>query len=261
MKKVLILSLISICAFAEEPTREPTLDSTPATLSPDVAKLSEAFGHLIGKNLHSIGLNFDVAQVSKGLKDASEGKQSPMTEVEWIQAIAAVNEAAYKQMAQRNLAHAEEFLAKNKTAPGVTDLENGKLQYKIEKEGTGPEVDEQSAPLIRFTGKFLDGTVFASAPEEDRIDLAEDSSILIPGFKAALIGMKEGEKRIVYIHPDLGFKKVKDDHVNSLVTFEIEVVKAHSNPEEPLDALSPTTPSVKGNPEIASPFLEQKMLR
>lgn len=58
----------------------------------DVAKVSEAMGHIIGKNLDSLGLDFDLDAIVKGLKEESEGKSSPLNEDECIQAIATMQE-------------------------------------------------------------------------------------------------------------------------------------------------------------------------
>lgn len=63
-----------------------------ATEHADVAKISEAMGHIIGKNLEILGLDFDLHAVVKGLQDESEGKLSPMDEEECIQAIASLQE-------------------------------------------------------------------------------------------------------------------------------------------------------------------------
>lgn len=266
-----ILCLISPFAFAEEPaapvgtpaaTSETTIaveSSAPATKTPDVAKISQALGQLMGKNLDSMGVKFDIAKVIEGLRDASMGRDPMMTEAECIEAITAVHKAHFEEIAAENLKKAEEFLTKNQTVAGVKDLEPGKVQYKVEKEGSGPVVDDKSAPLVRYTGKFIDGTAFESSREEDRIDLAEEE--LIPGFRKGLIGMKEGEKRTVYIHPEMGYG-AKDYHLppNSLLTFEIEVIKADSPIEKPLDSLS-TMPHAKGNPEIAQPFENTKAVR
>src|SRR5690242_4474455 len=79
----------------------------------DVAKVSEAFGHLIGKNLQNIGVKFDIAQVIKGLQDATAGKESPMTEMECVQAITSVQEKLFKEQSQENLQKAEVFLQDN----------------------------------------------------------------------------------------------------------------------------------------------------
>ena len=233
---IAVLCLVSSLAFAQE--------------AADVSKISEAFGHLIGKNLESMGLKFDIARVIKGLQDASEGRDAPMTEMECVQAITSVQEAAFKEMASDNLKKAEEFLVQNSTAEGVQVVEPGRLQIRIEKEGTGTVVNENSSPLIRYVGKFLDGTVFGASKEDEIINLDET----IPGFSKGLLGMKEGEKRLLFIHPDFGYGTSGYIPPNSLLTFEIEVVKASAPYVEPLDSLSPT-------PEIAGPLHEPKAVR
>jgi peptidylprolyl isomerase len=221
---------------------------------PNVERISEAFGHLLGKNLDGMGMKFDIAKVIKGLQDASEGKTAPMSETECVQAITAAQESAFKETASENLKEAEQFLATNKEASDVKTLEEGKLQYKVTHEGKGAVVDENSTPLIRYTGKFLNGTVFGASKEEEVVHLDET----IPGFSKGLLGMKEGEKRTLFIHPNLGYGTHGYLPPNSLLTFEIEVVQAHAPHVETLDAL---TPKSKDNPEIATPFEEPKVIR
>ena len=53
----------------------------------DLVKVSEALGHMIGKNLDTFGLDFDLEAVVKGLKDENEGIDSPLTEDECKEAI------------------------------------------------------------------------------------------------------------------------------------------------------------------------------
>jgi len=255
MKKLLSLLLcIGFLSAEEKVIIEP--QETQAN-EPNVEKISEAFGHLLGKNLESMGMKFDIAKLVKGLQDASEGKAAPMTEMECIQAIATAQEIVYKEAAAENLKEAESFLATNKTASGVQVLEEGKLQYTVTHEGKGASIDENSSPLIRYTGKFLDGSVFGASTEDELFHLDES----LPGLKKGLLGMKEGEKRTLFIHPDLGFGTRGALPPNSLLTFEIEVVQANAPHAESLDALSTTTPKSKGNPEIASPFEEPKVIR
>jgi len=224
---------------------------------PDVEKISEALGHFLGKNLEEMGMKFDIAKVQKGLQNAADGKNAPMTETELFQAMAASRESAYKETSSENLKEAETFLETNKTAAGMHGLEEGKLQYKVTQEGKGAVIDENSSPLIRYTGKFLNGTVFGASTEDEVFHLDES----LPGLQKGLLGMKEGEKRTLFIHPDLGFGTRGTLPPNSLLTFEIEVVQANAPYTESLDALSTTTPKSKGNPEVASPFEEPKVIR
>lgn len=207
----------------------------------EVAKISEAFGHLIGKNLQNIGMKFDVAQVIKGLQDSLEGKESPMSEMECIQALTSAQEKAFKEQAQDNLKKAESFLQDNAKTTGVTSLENGKVQFRIDKEGKGSSLESHYSPLIRYTGKFMDGSVFSASKEEEKICLEE----VIPGLRSGLLGMKEGEKRIVFIHPDLAYGTSGCLPPNALLTFEVELVTANA-------------PAVEENQELKNEKEEKK---
>lgn len=73
----------------------------------NIAKVSEAMGHIIGKNLDSLGLDLDLDAVVKGLKAEAEGKGSPMNEDECIQAIAALQEEKMNIATEKELQNAD----------------------------------------------------------------------------------------------------------------------------------------------------------
>lgn len=223
----------------------------------DMKKVSEAFGHLIGKNIETIGIKFDLSAVLKGIQDSANGKNSPMSDVECVQAIAAVQETTFKLQAQDNLKQAEEFLVTNGKQKGIVALEEGKIQYKVEKPGKGATVTAHFSPLIRYVGKYLDGTVFGSSKEDEMITLDES----IPGFSKGLLGMKEGEKRVLFIHPDYGYGTSGHLPPNSLLTFEVELIKANA-PTHGEETLS-ITPHGKSklSHEIAGPDLDKEVMR
>lgn len=208
-------ALLPFTAFSEEKAEA----ETPST---DLKEISESFGHLIGKNLDSIGFDFDLDLVIKGIKDNRDGKAAPLDETKCVQAITHLQEQAFEKLAQDNLSKAEDFLKTNAKQKDVVEVEEGKLQYKVLQEGNGEEVQAGHSPLIRYKGTFLDGTVFGESKEEEKISLSET----IPGFSKGIVGMKVGEKRTLYIHPDLGYGKQGYLPPNSSLIFEIEVVKA-----------------------------------
>lgn len=212
----------SLLALDNQAAPQPEVEAEVKE-APSIAQISEAFGHLVGQNLQNTGVKLDLAQVIKGLQDASDGKQSPMTEFDCVQALTAIQEKAFKEKAQDNLQKAESFLQTNGKVKDVKSLENGKVQYLVEKEGKGTAVESHFSPLIRLTGKFLDGSEFNTSKEEERVYLEE----LIPGLRSGLIGMKEGEKRTIYIHPELAFGTSAYFPPNALVTFEVEIIEAN----------------------------------
>lgn len=253
--------LFAICAYSFFLFNSSTMEGEEKSTQEeeiDISKVSEAFGHLIGKNIDTLGIKFDLTSVIKGLKDSADGKTSPMSEVECVQAISAAQEVSFKKQAQENLQKAELFLEKNANDKDIVTLEQGKLQYKITKSGSGTEVQAHNTPLIRYVGKYLDGTIFGSSKEDEMISLDET----IPGFNKGLIGMKEGEKRTLFIHPEYGYGTSGYLPPNSLLTFEVELVKANS--PKTVDADSLTTSPTKdksSTQEIATPEFEHEALR
>lgn len=203
-----LFCLTSLCAEQEE-----------------VGKISEAMGHVIGKNLQALGLPLDLEALIKGLQDEAVGKASPLGSDEYDQAIVALQEENHEKIASQNLEEANTFLKKNQKEKGV--ITRGKLQYKVLQEGTGPAVEAYNTPLIRYQGRALNGEILQSDFEEELLCLDE----ALFGLKEGIVGMKEGEKRILYIHPDLGYGK-ESFIPNSLLIFEVEVVKASPLSEE-----------------------------
>lgn len=194
----------------------------------DMKKLSEAFGNFIGRNLQSPGLSFDLESIITGIREGAAGKPSPLSEKEYEEMMTAVQEKAFKEMSTSNLKSANDFMEKNKKEKGVTEIVPGKLQHSILKEGTGATVDSHSSPKIHYTGKYQDGTVFGSSEEMGGpITIPLDQTI--PGFSKGITGMKEGEKRRLFVHPDLGYGTTGQLPPNELLIFDIEVMEANSN--------------------------------
>lgn len=193
----------------------------------EIRKVSEAFGHFIGRNLKTPGINFDLESIIKGMRDGYEGKPAPMSDKEYEELMAKIQEQAFSQLSSHNLKEANDFLEKNAKAAGIVVVEPGKLEYSILQDGNGSAVTEHSSPQIKYTGKFLDGTVFGSSEETGGpITIPLDQTI--PGFSKGIVGMKEGEKRKLFVHPDLGYGTTGHLPPNSLLIFEVEVVKAQS---------------------------------
>lgn len=236
-RKIIPISLLAIFCLLQVKTlassdEEVSQDSEKVELvdreAENIALISEAFGHLIAKHIESTGVNFDLASIVRGLQDSGAGKSAPMSEIECIQAIAKSKEAAFEAQSKANLEKADSFMASNLKEAGIIALEPNKLHYRIDTPGNGEAVTEGNSPAIRYTGKFLDGSVFgASLQDRDIVSLDET----IPGFGKGLLGMKEGEKRTLYIHPDLAYGKTGRLPPNSLLVFEIEMLKAHAKEE------------------------------
>lgn len=193
----------------------------------EILKISEAFGHFIGRNLNTPGVKFDVESIIKGMREGVAGKPAPMSDQEYEAMMSKLQEQSFSALSETNLKAANEFLAKNSKEADVIELVPGQLQYTVLKEGHGAVVEEHFSPQINYTGKYLDGTVFGSSDDAGGpITIPLDQTI--PGFSKGLLGMKEGEKRKLFVHPGLAYGTTGQLPPNSLLIFEVEVVKANA---------------------------------
>ena len=191
----------------------------------EIQQLSEAFGHFIGRNLNTPGIKFDIDLLIKGIRDGASGKPAPMEDADYEQLLNKHLAKAYLEVSNNNLKAANDYLAENAKKSGVVELEKGKLQYQILEKGNGETVKENSTPEIHYTGKYIDGKVFDDSKQRGA-PISIPIQGTIPGFRKGIVGMKEGEKRRLFIHPDLGYGTTGNLPPNSLLIFDIEVLKA-----------------------------------
>jgi peptidylprolyl isomerase len=245
-------SLFFICvastAFSVEPPAKPDTS--------EITKISEAMGHLIGKNLQALGFSVDLNAVVKGMQNAAEGKTPALSEEECVQAIAALQEESLSVVSDKNLEEANTFLQKNGENEDIVSLEEGKLQYKIEKAGEGQSVQPYNSPVLQYKAKYLDGSVFGASEGAELVSL-EDT---IPGFSKGIVGMQEGEERTLYVHPDLGYGKQGQLNPNALLIFEITVVKADASADAQAASNAPELPQLV-DPEQNSPETDSQKVR
>lgn len=226
-----VASILSFGSISADADHEASLNEQAAaqatTDSGDMIKLSEAFGHFIGRNLNSPGMKFDLEAIIKGMRNGAAGNPAPMADQEYEALLMKMQEKAFKQMSDTNLKAANEFLEANKLKADVKEIEPLKLQYIILEEGTGQTVEEHNAPQIHYIGKYIDGTTFSSSHDAGGpVTIPLDQTIA--GFSKGLLGMKEGEKRRLFVHPDLAYGTMGQLPPNSLLIFDIEVIKANN---------------------------------
>lgn len=203
-------------------------------------ELSRAMGHVIGENLKSLGVPLDHNALAKGLQESSDGINPPLNEEECIEALSILHEEALMKEATANLTQAIDFLESNAKKEAVHVLENGKIQYQIVKQGSGETVRPYHTPLVRYQGRFLNGELFGTSHGEEVLD--PDTALL--GLSQGIVGMKEGEVRTLFIHPDLGFSEMSLSSPNALAIFEVELIQVDAKPllNESLEITVPPFP-------------------
>jgi peptidylprolyl isomerase len=214
-----VLMTITSCSSSKEDKKNEDVSED------EIKSLSETMGHLLFENLQTQHLNMNIDSLVKGIENANAGAAAPLSKQEFIELLSKYKNSLVKVQGQENNRIADDFLTENKQAQGIVSLNDGKIQYIILQEGDGKIVRENDSPLIEYEGKLLDGTVFDSTKLRGQPAMLPLKST-IPGFKMAVAGMKEGEKRKIFIHPELGYGTQGRLPPNSLLIFEVEIVKA-----------------------------------
>jgi peptidylprolyl isomerase len=102
------------------------------------------------------------------------------------------------------------------------------LKYVDLAPGSGPTIKTGDSVVVKYVGKFTDGTVFdASSKHGDgTFPYVQGVTGLIPGWTEGTSTMKAGGKRKLIIPPNLGYGADGNDVIppNSTLIFEIEVV-------------------------------------
>jgi len=226
LKRFIVPMILASChCFAATQENAP---ASKAQQNLNIDTLSEAFGNFLGRTISDPenGIHLNPEKMIEGIRNGVAGKPSPMTEQEYQKGMAQLRDEALEAKASENLQNADAFLKENEKKTGVVALIPGKLQYQILQKGNGPAVTETSTPKINYTGKFIDGSVFGSSEQTGPI--AIPLSQTIPGFRQGIVGMLKGEKRRLFIHPDVGYGKAGELPPNALLIFDIEVVEADS---------------------------------
>ena len=103
--------------------------------------------------------------------------------------------------ARRNQATADSFLTAAGRAQGVRRLDGGVLSV-VEEPGDGAQPQPGDRVSVRYRGQLPDGRVFDESGEEAREFFVDQ---VVPGFRTALLDMRVGETRTVYLPPDQAY--------------------------------------------------------
>jgi FKBP-type peptidyl-prolyl cis-trans isomerase len=218
----------------------PAVAEQQTELKTEVQKLSYALGLDLGAYFKSLGEDFDLAVIQKGIDDSYNGKKTLLTAEEAAkvqqQFATRQQEKQVKQIVEMTTANqdaAKKFLAENKTKEGVKTTASG-LQYKVIKEGKGDKAAATDTVKVNYKGTLLDGTEFDSSykrnqPAEFQVDQ------VIPGWTEALQLMNPGSTFELFIPPQLAYGDRGAPPViepGSMLIFEVELLDINKGDAE-----------------------------
>ncbi|MGV3547818.1 MAG: FKBP-type peptidyl-prolyl cis-trans isomerase [Pedobacter sp.] len=250
MKKILFIALtsaIALNAAAQTKPKTTTAKKTvpvkktvstaakPVVFRTKLDSASYGFGIAMGKNLSEgglNGLNYDL--LNKGLKDAFNKDAKPLMDEQASQmainslfeSLAGVREAKEKEKFGPAIKEGQDFLAQNKTKPGIKTTASG-LQYEVLTEGTGAQPKTTDKVTVHYKGTLLNGFEFDSSYKRNE-PTSFGLNQVIPGWTEGVALMKEGGKYRFFIPYQLAYGARgagQDIPPYSTLIFEVELIK------------------------------------
>lgn len=229
MKRTLIaLTAASVCFFAQGSAAAE--QGTKLTDKKD--KISYSIGVDVGKSIQKQKIDINPEAFLSGFKDGQADKLTLMTDEEIRQTLTALqtemiekHKAMAKELAAKNLAEGEKFLAENKKQKGVVTLPSG-LQYRIIKEGKGTSPKATDTVTTHYRGKLMNGTEFDSSYSRNEPAKFAVNGV-IPGWVEALQLMKPGAKWELFVPAKLAYGENGVGNLigpNSTLLFEVELL-------------------------------------
>jgi FKBP-type peptidyl-prolyl cis-trans isomerase len=254
MKKIFFAALITFVGFsANAQTKSKTsIAKKPVTTTKTAAKpvakapvfknnldsACYALGLSVASSFKSGGLTtINYESFNKGLADALTGANPTLSQEKAQEAITKLFESFSKQREEVekqkyavNVNEGANFLAQNKTKPGIKTTASG-LQYEVIAAGTGAKPKETDNVTVNYKGTLLNGTQFDSS-----YDRGEPATFglnqVIKGWTEGVQLMPEGSKYRFFIpyHLAYGSRATPDGSIPpfSTLIFEVELIKVNN---------------------------------
>jgi FKBP-type peptidyl-prolyl cis-trans isomerase len=211
-------------------------------LTTEKEKVSYMVGMDMAGGLQPIKDEIDLAVVLQALQTSLAGGKTLLTAEEqaavrqsFIQSMQGKQEAQRKDVAEKNKAAGDTFLAGNKAKAGVKSTASG-LQYQVITEGKGAKPVATDTVKVHYVGTLLDGSKFDSS-----VDRGEPAQFplngVIAGWTEGLQLMTVGSKYKFWIPGSLAYGDRGRPGIepNALLTFEVELLEI----SKPADVAKP----------------------
>jgi len=199
MKKTLVF----LCMFLTVIALHARAIQDDYTAAEERAKVSYAFGMIIGNNLGTTPIDFDYDAFTDGIRAMLDESITPQfSEREAMEIVETALHHAMEKVTIENRAIETEFLSTNSQRPEVRITQTG-LQYEIIENNDGEKPNANSVVRVNYTGTFVDGTPFDSSMEEGGAYIPLE--MVIEGWTEGLMMMSPGSIYKFFIPSNLAY--------------------------------------------------------
>jgi FKBP-type peptidyl-prolyl cis-trans isomerase FklB len=233
-KKVIVsvlLASFSLSAWAQ--AKKPVSGAGATKTAPPAVvlkttqdSLSYAIGLSVANFYKQQGItDVNTALVTRAIRDVNNKAKTAIDDQQAQACIVSFMQKTKAEKSAGNKKIGDDFLAANKTKPGVMTTASG-LQYLVLKEGTGPKPGPTDTVRCHYHGTLIDGKVFDSSVDRGQpIELTVNR--VIPGWTEALQLMPVGSKWRLFVPSNLAYGDQQAGPLiapGSTLIFEVELL-------------------------------------
>lgn len=229
----LLIAVLPLAGCSRSTADKSDAATTAPALDTPRAKVSYMVGLDMAKTMTPVKDEVDLEIAIAAIRDAHAGRKPALDDAQlevvrrdFGESLRAKHQTATRELARKNGAEAEAFLARNAKAPGVVVTASG-LQYQVLKRVTGPRPGANDTVRVHYVSRTLAGQDIESTYAADHpttIGLAQ----VFPGWREGVQLMAVGDKYRFWIPPALAYGEQGVPgriDPNALLVFEVELLE------------------------------------
>lgn len=220
----IILIFLSFTLYNISLKSEHTFDTLEEAIftNSERRELSECIANLFWANLSNYYPYYDFDIILEKLKELSKNhtKFENPRDCQLNSFLSLVSKIKTYDTA-KNLKIAETFFGNLKKKENIIEIIKDKLYFERLQEGTPPFVEINDSPSLDYKESTINQTLHET-PRSIKKNITITLSDTIQGFAQGIVGMGIGERRKIFVHPDLAYGKVGGPQ--ELIIFEVEII-------------------------------------
>lgn len=236
MKKTVLTILLSILITScSNETSKSSKNRSQKRIENHIDSVSYAIGLDVAMRLEEQFKDIDHDMLSQAINDFTTGKELFLSDKERLAVIKKYNDITvpkYRMDKEKlNIVEGGKFLDENLKVDGVIEHKSG-IQYKVIKEGTGPNPEPNDNVQVHYKGTLIDGTKFDSSYDRGEPAVFPVSRV-VPGFSQGLLLMNVGSTYQFFIPGHLGYGQGDGPGgPMAVMIFEVEMLNIIKEPTQ-----------------------------
>lgn len=236
MKKTVLTILLSILITScSNETSKSSENRSQKRIENHIDSVSYAIGLDVAMRLEEQFKDIDHGMLSQAINDFTTGKELFLSDKERLAVIKKYNDITvpkYRMDKEKlNIVEGGKFLDENLKVDGVIEHKSG-IQYKVIKEGTGPNPEPNDNVQVHYKGTLIDGTKFDSSYDRGEPAVFPVSRV-VPGFSQGLLLMNVGSTYQFFIPGHLGYGQGDGPGgPMAVMIFEVEMLNIIKEPTQ-----------------------------